>query len=69
MPTVTVGQENNSDIEIHYEDHGVGQLVVLIHGYLLSGRVAAKAKPRRAHADSADGDGAHGPRLTAIPGP
>src|SRR3979411_1008119 len=38
MPTVTVGQENNADIEIYYEDHGVGQPVVLIHGYPLSGR-------------------------------
>ena len=35
MPTVTVGQENSSDIEIHYEDHGAGQPVVLIHGYPL----------------------------------
>jgi len=25
MPTVTVGQENSADIEIHYSDHGVGQ--------------------------------------------
>ncbi|HEY4851576.1 MAG TPA: alpha/beta hydrolase [Streptosporangiaceae bacterium] len=38
MPTVTVGQENSSDIEIYYEDHGAGQPVVLIHGYPLSGR-------------------------------
>lgn len=38
MSTVTVGQENNTDIQIHYEDHGVGQPVVLIHGYPLSGR-------------------------------
>jgi non-heme chloroperoxidase len=37
MPTVTVGQENNTDIEIHYEDHGAGQPVVLIHGYPLNG--------------------------------
>src|ERR1700747_1276875 len=37
MPTVTVGQDNNTDIEIHYEDHGAGQPVVLIHGYPLSG--------------------------------
>src|SRR5512140_3948575 len=37
MPTVTVGQENNADIEIYYEDHGAGQPVVLIHGYPLSG--------------------------------
>ena len=38
MPTVTVGQENNADIEIYYEDHGGGPPVVLIHGYPLSGR-------------------------------
>ncbi len=45
MPTVTVGQENNADIEIHYEDHGVGQPVVLIHGYPLSGRAWDKQVP------------------------
>jgi pimeloyl-ACP methyl ester carboxylesterase len=33
MPTVTVGQENNADIEIYHEDLGAGQPVVLIHGY------------------------------------
>ncbi len=38
MPAVTVGRENSPDIEIHYEDHGAGQPVVLIHGYPLSGR-------------------------------
>jgi non-heme chloroperoxidase len=38
MPRVTVGRENSADIEIHYEDHGAGQPVVLIHGYPLSGR-------------------------------
>jgi non-heme chloroperoxidase len=38
MPTVTVGQENNTDIELYYEDHGAGRPVVLIHGYPLSGR-------------------------------
>ena len=32
MPTITVGRENSSDIEIYYEDHGTGQPVVLIHG-------------------------------------
>jgi non-heme chloroperoxidase len=37
MPTVTVGQENNADIEIYYEDHGAGQPAVLIHGYPLDG--------------------------------
>ena len=38
MPHVTVGTENGAPIEIHYEDHGAGQTVVLIHGYPLSGR-------------------------------
>jgi hypothetical protein len=33
MPTVTVGQENSVDIEIHYSGHGAGQPVVLIRGY------------------------------------
>ena len=45
MPTVTVGQENSSDIEIHYEDHGAGQPVVLIHGYPLSGRAWDRQVP------------------------
>jgi non-heme chloroperoxidase len=45
MPAVTVGQENNSDIEIHYEDHGAGRPVVLIHGYPLSGRAWDKQVP------------------------
>jgi non-heme chloroperoxidase len=38
MPFVTVGSENGAGIEIYYEDHGVGQPVVLIHGYPLNGR-------------------------------
>jgi non-heme chloroperoxidase len=37
MTKVTVGQENNTDIELYYEDHGFGQPVVLIHGYPLNG--------------------------------
>ena len=45
MATVTVGQENNTDIEIYYEDHGTGQPVVLIHGYPLSGRAWDKQVP------------------------
>ena len=45
MPTVTVGRDNSADIEIHYEDHGAGQPVVLIHGYPLSGRAWDKQVP------------------------
>src|SRR5215472_6742277 len=37
MPRITVGTENDHDIEIHYEDHGSGQPIVLIHGYPLDG--------------------------------
>jgi non-heme chloroperoxidase len=37
MPRITVGTENSAAIEIHYEDHGIGQPVVLIHGYPLNG--------------------------------
>ena len=38
MPKVTVGSENGNSIELHYEDHGTGKPVVLIHGWPLSGR-------------------------------
>ena len=37
MPRVAVGKENSTNIEIHYEDHGSGQPVLLIHGYPLDG--------------------------------
>jgi non-heme chloroperoxidase len=37
MPFVKVGTENGADIEIHYNDHGAGQPIVLIHGYPLDG--------------------------------
>jgi non-heme chloroperoxidase len=37
MPRITVGSENTAPIEIHYEDHGSGAPVVLIHGYPLNG--------------------------------
>ncbi|NJK61443.1 MAG: alpha/beta hydrolase [Synechococcaceae cyanobacterium SM2_3_1] len=37
MPYVTVGQENSAAIDIHYEDLGAGQPIVLIHGFPLNG--------------------------------
>jgi non-heme chloroperoxidase len=37
VPRCEVGTENGSAIAIHYEDHGSGQPVVLIHGYPLDG--------------------------------
>ncbi|HLQ21633.1 MAG TPA: alpha/beta hydrolase, partial [Gemmatimonadales bacterium] len=37
MPRITVGAENDAPIEIHYEDHGSGRPIVLIHGYPLDG--------------------------------
>ena len=45
MPRITVGTQNTAEIEIHYEDHGSGQPVVLIHGYPLSGRAWDKQVP------------------------
>jgi non-heme chloroperoxidase len=37
MPSITVGRENSTPIELYYEDHGSGSPVVLIHGWPLSG--------------------------------
>ncbi|MFI7502500.1 alpha/beta fold hydrolase [Streptomyces sp. NPDC049687] len=37
MPYITVGQENSTDIDLYYEDHGSGQAIVLIHGFPLDG--------------------------------
>ena len=37
MPRIPVGTENSAPIEIHYEDHGSGRPIVLIHGYPLDG--------------------------------
>ena len=38
MTLLAVGTDNNSTVELHFEDHGTGQPVVLIHGWPLSGR-------------------------------
>jgi non-heme chloroperoxidase len=45
MPYIAVGTENSSTIELHYEDHGAGQPVVLIHGYPLNGNSWEKQIP------------------------
>jgi non-heme chloroperoxidase len=36
MSYIEVGKENSTTVHLHYEDHGSGQPVVLIHGYPLS---------------------------------
>ncbi len=38
MPMLKVGTEGRHTIELHYQDHGSGKPVVLIHGWPLSGR-------------------------------
>ena len=38
MPMLKVGTEGHKPVEIHYEDHGSGKPVVLIHGWPLSSR-------------------------------
>lgn len=42
MPYIAVGKENSASTDIHYEDHGSGQAVVLIHGFPFSGRAWEK---------------------------
>ena len=44
MPYLTVGRDAGN-IDIYYEDHGVGKPVVLIHGFPLSGRAGEKQVP------------------------
>jgi len=45
MSYITVGKENSTDINLHYEDHGSGSPVILIHGYPLSGASWEKQVP------------------------
>ena len=45
MAYITVGQENSTNIDLYYEDHGAGQPVVLIHGYPLDGHSWEKQIP------------------------
>ncbi len=37
MAYITVGKENEADIQLYYEDRGTGKPVVLIHGWPLAG--------------------------------
>ena len=37
MAFLTIGKENNADIDLYYEDRGTGKPVVLIHGWPLNG--------------------------------
>jgi len=45
MPYLNLGKENSGEIDLYYEDHGLGQPVVLIHGYPLSGASWEKQVP------------------------
>ncbi|HXW34923.1 MAG TPA: alpha/beta hydrolase [Acidimicrobiales bacterium] len=45
MSEIAVGQENSTETNIYYEDHGSGRPVVLIHGYPLSSRAWDKQVP------------------------
>jgi pimeloyl-ACP methyl ester carboxylesterase len=38
MGIITVGQENSTPIDLYYEDHGSGPVVVLVHGWPLDSR-------------------------------
>jgi non-heme chloroperoxidase len=37
MNYIKVGEENSTDINLYYEDHGSGKPIILIHGYPLNG--------------------------------
>ncbi|MNI23672.1 Non-heme bromoperoxidase BPO-A2 [compost metagenome] len=45
MSKITVGNENGVRIQLHYEDFGSGEPIVLIHGWPLSGRSWEKQIP------------------------
>ncbi len=45
MPSLPVDTENSAEVKVHYEDHGSGAPVVLIHGYPLSGRAWDRQLP------------------------
>jgi pimeloyl-ACP methyl ester carboxylesterase len=65
MPKLNVGIENQSPIELHYEDVGAGKPVVLIHGWPLSGRSWENQVPARGKRTAASIPGA---KLVVIKG-
>lgn len=46
MPYINVGKENSAEIKIHYEDHGTGSVILMIHGYPFSGTAWEKEEAR-----------------------
>lgn len=44
MAFLTVAQENSQDIKLHFEDHGEGDILLLIHGYPFSGTAWEKVE-------------------------
>jgi non-heme chloroperoxidase len=47
MPFVTAGRENSAAIRIHYEDHGSGSPLVLVHGHAQNGHSRENRRPPR----------------------
>ena len=46
MPRIKVGTENTAGIELHYNDHGAGKPIVLIHGYPLDAGAPGERQER-----------------------
>ena len=51
MPMLKTGVDSREPVELHYEDHGSGKPVVLIHGWPLSGRAWEAQVPALVAAD------------------
>ena len=45
MPRLTVDTENLTPIDLHYTDQGAGRAILLIHGWLLSGKAWERQIP------------------------
>lgn len=42
MPFINIGEENGKEVMLHFEDHGSGEPVLMIHGYPFSGNAWEK---------------------------